>query len=109
MAWLNSLAPWQAIFAPAGCGLHTMALPAAMMLMALLASVGSECVTGVITPMTPKGANSCTVRPWSPLKTSLRRCSTPRPRSPARTSFSGLCSGRPICVSSYSICPRRSA
>ena len=59
IAWLNSCTPLQAMRAPLGCGLQTRALPAASMLMALQASVGSECVTGVMTPMTPKGAYSC--------------------------------------------------
>ena len=48
------------------------------MLTALPVIVGSEWVTGVMAPMTPKGACSITARPWSPLKTSLRRNSTPR-------------------------------
>ena len=56
MASLNRCVPFAATFAPPGCGLATMALPAASMLMALQASVGNECVTGVIAPITPKGA-----------------------------------------------------
>ena len=54
------------------------------MLIALPVIVGSEWVTGVIAPMTPNGACSITARPWSPLKTSLRRNSTPGERSPER-------------------------
>ena len=41
--------------------------------MALPASVGSECVTGVMMPMTPNGANSSSVMPFSPLKASVRQ------------------------------------
>ena len=50
--------PGRPTWLPDGCGLKTSVLPAAIMLMALPASVGSECVTGVITPITPKGACS---------------------------------------------------
>ena len=75
------------------------------MLTALPVIVGSECVTGVIAPMTPNGACSMTARPWSPLKTSLRMNSTPGVRSPSVLSFSILCSSRPILVSSISIVP----
>ena len=75
------------------------------MLTALPVIVGSECVTGVIAPMTPNGACSITARPWSPLNTSLRMNSTPGVRSPSVFSFSILCSSRPILVSSISIVP----
>ena len=71
IAWLKSCTPLQAMRAPLGCGLQTRALPAASMLMALPASVGSECVTGVMTPMTPNGAYSSSVMPFSPLKASV--------------------------------------
>ena len=57
---------------------------AASMLMTLQASVGSECVTGVMTPITPKGAYSCSAMPFSPLKASVRRNSTPGMRSALR-------------------------
>ena len=83
----------------------TSVLPPAIMLTALPVIVGSECVTGVIAPMTPNGACSITARPWSPLKTSLRMNSTPGVRSPSVLSFSILCSSRPIFVSSISIVP----
>src|SRR5919108_5572355 len=73
MAWLNRLTPLQAMRAPLGCGLHTRELPAASMLMALQARVGSECVTGVMTPMTPKGAYSWSEMPFSPLNASVLR------------------------------------
>ena len=46
-----------------------------------------------------------TARPWSPLKTSLRRNSTPGARWPSVLSFSILCGSRPIFVSSISIVP----
>ncbi len=58
--------------------------------MALQARVGSECVTGVITPMTPKGAYSCSEMPFSPLKASVRKNSTPGMRSAITFSFSIL-------------------
>ena len=90
IAWLNSCTPLQAMRAPLGCGLQTSALPAASMLMALQASVGSECVTGVMTPMTPNGAYSWSAMPFSPLKASVRRNSTPGMRS-AMTSASRSC------------------
>ncbi len=75
------------------------------MLTALPVMVGSEWVTGVIAPITPKGACSITARPWSPLNTSLRRNSTPGVFSPSVLSFSILCAKRPILVSSISIVP----
>ena len=77
--------------------------------MALQASVGSECVTGVMTPMTPNGAYSCSAMPFSPLKASVRRNSTPGMRSATTFSFSILCSSRPIFVSSSSSRPSVSA
>ena len=109
IAWLNSCTPLQAMRAPLGCGLQTRALPAASMLMALQASVGSECVTGVMTPMTPNGAYSCRAMPFSPLKASVRRNSTPGMRSAMTFSFSILWSSRPIFVSSSSSRPSVSA
>jgi hypothetical protein len=63
MARLNRRTPSQATRAPDGCGLNTTVLPAASMLTTLPAKVGSECVTGVTAPMTPKGAYSVTVSP----------------------------------------------
>ncbi len=109
MARLKSCVPLQAIFAPLGCGLQTMALPAASMLMMLPASVGSECVTGVTTPMTPNGAYSCSEMPFSPLKASVLRNSTPGMRSAMTFSFSILAASRPIFVSSSSSRPSCSA
>ena len=50
MALLKRRTPSLAIFAPLGCGLQTIVFPAATMLTKLPASVGSECVTGVIAP-----------------------------------------------------------
>ena len=56
IARLNRRTPSAAIFAPDGWAFTTTVLPAASMLIALPASVGRLCVTGVIAPMTPKGA-----------------------------------------------------
>ena len=105
IAWLKRRTPSAATRLPLGCGLTTTVLPPAIMLTALPVIVGSEWVTGVIAPMTPKGACSITARPWSPLKTSLVRNSTPGERSPSTFNFSILCSSRPIFVSSNSIRP----
>jgi len=52
--------------APPGCGLKTTAFPAATIETMLPQMVGTECVTGVIAPMTPKGVCSSRVIPWSP-------------------------------------------
>ena len=53
MASLNAETAMTALLAPPGCGLMTIALPAATMLMMLPQIVGTECVTGVIAPITP--------------------------------------------------------
>ncbi len=90
IASLKRRTPSAATRRPPGCGLNTTVLPAAIMLMALPVMVGSEWVTGVTAPITPKGACSITVRPWSPLKTSLARNSTPRASWPSVFSFSIL-------------------
>src|SRR5438128_7971437 len=95
--------------APAGCGLQTNALPAARMLIALPASVGSECVTGVMMPTTPKGAFSSSTMPLRPENAFVLRYSTPGVFSPATISFSTLCLSRPILVSSNSSRPSCSA
>ena len=50
---------------------------AMIMLTALALSVGTEWVTGVIMPMTPKGANSSRQTPLEPLMAVVRRNSTP--------------------------------
>jgi hypothetical protein len=55
IARLNRRTPSAAIFAPDGWALNTTVLPAARKLIALPASVGRLCVTGVIAPMTPNG------------------------------------------------------
>ncbi len=63
MARLKRRTPSAAMRAPDGWALKTTVLPAASMLMAFEASVGRLCVTGVIAPMTPKGAKSVSVTP----------------------------------------------
>ena len=63
IASLNRRTPSAATRLPLGCGLTTTVFPAAIMLTALPVIVGSECVTGVIAPITPKGACSITARP----------------------------------------------
>ena len=50
-----------------GCGLKTTALPAAIMLIELWMSVPVGLVIGVSAPMTPTGANSRSINPWSPV------------------------------------------
>src|SRR5207302_2854482 len=87
----------------------TRALPPASMLMALQARVGSEWVTGVMTPMTPNGAYSVKEMPFSPLTASVRRNSTPGILSAMTLSFSILWISRPILVSSNSSRPSVSA
>ena len=67
MASLKRRTPSAATRRPLGCGLTTSVLPPAIMLTALPVIVGRECVTGVIAPITPKGACSITASPWSPL------------------------------------------
>jgi hypothetical protein len=57
--------------------LNTAALPAAAMLMMLQAMVGIEWVEGVTAPITPNGAYSSNVIPWSPLNPYGFRNSTP--------------------------------
>src|SRR6185369_940167 len=49
-----------------GWTLKTTAFPAASMPMELQMIVDVGLVTGVIAPMTPNGAGSMSVRPWSP-------------------------------------------
>ena len=52
----------------AGWALKTTVLPAASIPMALQMMVEVGLVHGVIAPMTPNGAGSTRVRPWSPLR-----------------------------------------
>ena len=63
MASLKRRTPSAAMRRPLGCGLNTTVLPAEIMLIALQVMVGSECVTGVMAQITPKGACSMTARP----------------------------------------------
>ena len=65
-AWIARLirrTPSAAMRAPEGWALNTTVLPEAIMLTAFPASVGSECVTGVMAPITPNGACSSSVIP----------------------------------------------
>src|SRR4051812_46513900 len=67
MALLYSRTAWAAQLLPLGCGLQTIALPLATMLITLAVSVGMLCVTGVMMPITPNGANSSRQMPLVPL------------------------------------------
>src|SRR4051812_12177112 len=53
MALLYSRTAYAAHWAPLGCGLATIALPDATMLITFADSVGTLCVTGVMMPITP--------------------------------------------------------
>src|SRR5436190_15191957 len=77
MALLYSRTAWAAHLTPLGCALATIAFPEATMLMMLAVSVGTEWVTGVMIPMTPKGANSSRQTPLEPEKALVLRNSTP--------------------------------
>ena len=77
IARLYSRTAWATECAPPGCGLQTIALPAAIMLIALADTVGTAWVTGVMTPITPNGANSSRLTPWEPLVAFVRSHSTP--------------------------------
>src|SRR4051812_50081258 len=77
IALLYSRTAWAAQLVPLGCGLATIELPAAIMLIALADSVGTLCVTGVMMPITPNGANSSMHRPLEPLVALVWRNSTP--------------------------------
>ncbi len=67
----------KAILIPEGCGLHTSELPPEIIMIALHPNVGTTCVNGVTTPITPNGACSITVSPMSPLTASLVTISMP--------------------------------
>src|SRR3954451_6720143 len=54
---LYSRTAMAAQFVPLGCGLAISEFPDAIMLIALADRVGTLWVTGVMTPMTPNGAN----------------------------------------------------
>src|SRR2546421_10025597 len=105
MALLYSRTAWAAHLTPLGWALATIELPDATMLMMLAVSVGTEWVTGVMMPMTPKGANSSRQTPLEPEKALVLRNSTPGTSSRI-WSFSILWSRRPIFVSFISISPQ---
>src|SRR5262245_31030940 len=83
-----------------GCGQNTQVLPPAIIEMPLLMIVSLGFVTGVITAMTPYGARSSSVRPWSPVHATGSRSSVPGVRSVTRRFFNTLSSARPSPVSS---------
>ncbi len=60
-----------------GCALKTTLLPAETMPRALQMMVDGGLVTGVIAPMTPKGAGSVSIRPSSPERAMGTRSSGP--------------------------------
>ena len=55
-----------------GAALKTTVLPAAIMPIALQMIVEAGLVTGVMAPMTPNGADSVSVIPWSPVTASIK-------------------------------------
>ena len=60
-----------------GCTLKTTALPAASIPIALQMIVDVGFVAGVMAPMTPNGAGSVSIRPWSPVTAVEPRSSRP--------------------------------
>src|SRR5207253_3501838 len=92
---LYSRTAMAAQFVPLGWGLAIRLLPLAIMLIALADRVGTLWVTGVMTPMTPNGANSSRQTPLLPLSALVLRNSTPG-TSLRIWSFSILWSRRPI-------------
>src|SRR5215472_19308742 len=66
-AWLISSIVFMLQTLALGWALTTVALPAAIMQIALLRITDDGFVTGVIATTTPNGAQSCTVKPWSPV------------------------------------------
>ncbi len=95
-----------------GCALKTTVLPAATIPIALQMIVDDGFVTGVMAPMTPNGAGSSSIRPWSPEVARGTRSSTPGVLLVTRRFFWILSSTRPSPVSSTasrargSACPR---
>src|SRR3954470_1331079 len=73
IALLYSRTAWAADRTPLGCALATTALPLATMLMTFAVSGGTLWVTGVMTPMTPNGANSSRHSPLLPLVAAVLR------------------------------------
>ena len=91
-----------------GWTLKTTALPAETMLMVLLMTVEVGLVTGVMAATTPKGANSVTIIPWSPVTASTSRSSGPGALVVTTRFLTILSSTRPIFVSCTAISARRS-
>ncbi len=60
-----------------GWGLKTTELPPAIIPIPLQMIVSEGFVHGVMEPMTPYGARSTRVRPWSPVQAIGRRSSVP--------------------------------
>ncbi len=77
IAWLSARTVAMETRLAEGCGLNTTVLPAETIPMALQMMVEVGLVTGVIAPMTPKGAGSVSVRPRSPEVASGVRSSGP--------------------------------
>ncbi len=82
-----------------GCALNTTALPAETMLIVLLMIVEVGLVTGVMAATTPKGANSVTIIPASPVTAWTSRSSGPGAFEATRRFLTILSSTRPRCVS----------
>ncbi len=74
---LKSCSAYCATRLPDGCGAKIAVLPAARMLIALAAMVGTECVTGSDMPITPHGACSIMHSPDLSLRASVCIASTP--------------------------------
>src|SRR5260221_12128719 len=66
-AWLINSIVFMLQTLALGWALTTVALPAAIIQIALLRITDDGFVTGVIATTTPNGAQSCTVNPWSPV------------------------------------------
>jgi len=66
MVLFSSATVWLEQFLAVGCALKTTAFPAASMPSALQMIVDVGFVHGVMAPITPYGAGSQSVRPWSP-------------------------------------------
>src|SRR6266568_1962075 len=92
-----------------GCTLNTSELPADTMEMVLLITVEVGLVVGVIAATTPKGANSVTTMPWSPVAASSSRSSGPGVLSVTRRFLTSLSPTRPSPVSARAISASRSA
>src|SRR6266571_4392210 len=85
-----------------GCTLNTSELPADTMEMVLLITVEVGLVVGVIAATTPKGANSVTTMPWSPVAASSSRSSGPGVLSVTRRFLTSLSPTPPSPIRRYS-------